>query len=78
MSSKLRPRQKLDDIAVTPQYKELVADVVALIKGVRDRLAATGQLEAFDILAAESDRQSPLARKRRTTAKKHLMKGRRK
>lgn len=78
MSSKLRPRQKLDDIAVTPQYKELVADVVALIKGVRDRLAAAGRLEAFDTLAAESGRHSPPARKRRTTAKTHLMKGRRK
>lgn len=77
MSKFARRVQQTKDLADVPQYKELVADILAMVKRMRRRLAA-GRLEAFDTLAAESDRQSPPARKRRTIAKTHLMKGRRK
>ncbi len=73
-----KSRKNAAEISDAPQYKELVADIVALVKTVRGRLAAAGQLDAFDTLAAEGDHQAPRSRKRRTAKKKQPKKGRRK
>lgn len=78
MSRKPKRRQKAADLSNSPQYNEFFAEIVAMITAARGKLAAMGQLEAFDKLAAEGDRQASPSRRRRPATKKKQKKGRRK
>lgn len=73
--SKRKTLAKPSSDAGTAQYRELAAEIAAMVRNVRKRLAAAGQLEAFDELVADADQEVPSVRSRRTT-KKQPKKGR--
>ncbi|TWT44427.1 hypothetical protein RAS1_08420 [Phycisphaerae bacterium RAS1] len=78
MNRKPKRLQKAADMSNSSQYKDFFAEIVAMIKAARGKLAAMGQLEAFDKIAAEGDRQVRPSRRRRPATKKQQRKGRRK